>query len=184
LSLNNQIKKEESGMRSLFTKRSAAMLAKLASILLLLGLLASTTGCANRATASLSPGADLSKIKSFYLIPGEEDKENYLIIQKNLEQRGYSVTAGPETPLPYKTDAVVHYVDKWVWDITPYMLELTITFRDALNNYPLAVGNSLHTSLTRKSAENMVDEVLTNIFNAKAGPQQENKESTGAAAPK
>jgi hypothetical protein len=30
----------------------------------------------------------------------------------------------------------------------------------------LAVGNSYHTSLTRKSPEEMVDEVLTNIFNA------------------
>jgi hypothetical protein len=147
-------------------------------------LLASTTGCANRATSSLTPGADLSKIKSFYLIPGAEDKDNYKIIQSNLEHRGYAVTTGPELSLPYKTDAVVHYVDKWMWDITPYMLELTITFRDPINNYPLAVGNSLHTSLTRKSAEAMVDEVLTNIFNAKAGPQQENKESADVTAPK
>jgi len=158
------------------------MLAKLSSILLLLGLLASTTGCANHATASLSPGADLSKIKSFYLIPGEEDKDNYLIIQKDLEHRGYSVTTGPEMPLPYKTDAVVHYVDKWMWDITPYMLELTITFRDPINNYPLAVGNSLHTSLSRKSAEAMVDEVLTNIFSAKAVPKQESKEPASTTA--
>ena len=158
-------------MKKTITKRIAAMMAKLFSVVLLSGLLASTTGCANRATASLSPGSDLSKIKSFYLIPGGEDKENYLIIQKNLEHRGYSVTTGPEMPLPYKTDAVVHYVDKWVWDITPYMLELTITFRDPINNYPLAVGNSLHTSLTRKSADEMVDEVLTNIFNTKSGSQ-------------
>ena len=170
-------------MKTTGTKRFAAIMAKLFSLVLLAGLLAATTGCANHATASLSPGADLSKLKSFYLIPGEEDKENYLIIQKNLEHRGYSVTTGPEMPLPYKSDAVVHYVDKWIWDITPYMLELTITFRDPINNYPLAVGNSLHSSLTRKSAEEMVDEVLTNIFNAKAGPQQENKESAGPKAP-
>lgn len=171
-------------IKNLITKRSAAILLKLASILLLLGLLTSTTGCANRATASLSPVADLSKIKSFYLIPGEEDKDNYLIIQKNLEHRGYSVATGPEMPLPYKTDAVVHYVDKWIWDITPYMLELTITFRDPVNNYPLAVGNSLHTSLSRKSPEAMVDEVLTNIFNAKSVPQQDSKEPAGSSAPK
>jgi hypothetical protein len=171
-------------MKQSVTKRSLAMLAKLASTLLLLGLLAATAGCANRATASLTPGADLTKIKSFYLIPGTEDEDNYKLIASNLEHRGYAVTTGPEMPLPYKTDAVVHYVDKWAWDLTPYMLELTITFRDPVNNYPLAVGNSLHTSLSRKSAENMVDEVLTNIFSAKAGPQQENKESADAKAPK
>ncbi len=152
-------------------------------LLLPLCLLALTTGCANRATATLSPGADLSRIKSFYLIPGTEDKDNYLLIKANLEKRGYSVTTGPEMPLPYKSDAVVTYVDKWMWDITMYMLELTITFRDATNNHPLAVGNSLHTSLTRKSPEEMVDEVLTNIFNTKPTPQVESKEQPAAKAP-
>jgi len=170
-------------MKNNVIKRSLAVMAKLLPVLLLMGLLALTTGCANHATASLSQGADLSKIKSFYLIPGEEDKENFLIIQDNLKRRGYSVTTGPEMPLPYKTDAVVHYVDKWMWDITPYMLELTITFRDPLKNYPLAVGNSLHTSLTRKSPEDMVEEVLTNMFNAKEGPLLENKDSNGTKPP-
>jgi len=172
-------------MKDCFTKRNRAMLWKLVSVLLLVGLLVLSTGCSvNRATASLTPGADLSRIKSFYLIPGKEDEDNYKIIQSNLEHRGYSVITGPEMPLPYKTDAIVHYIDKWMWDITPYMLELTITFRDPINNYPLAVGNSLHTSLSRKSPEEMVDEVLTNIFNAKAAPQPDGKVAGGADASK
>jgi hypothetical protein len=53
-----------------------------------------------------------------------------------------------------------------MWDITMYMLELTINFRDPKNNFPLASGNSFHTSLTRKSPEEMVDEVLNNIQTA------------------
>lgn len=170
-------------MRHVFSKGNMAVAAKLLAAVVLMGLLASATGCANRATASLSPGADLGKLKSFYLVQGEEDKDNYLIIQKNLERRGYSVTTGPELPLPYQADAVVHYVDKWMWDITMYMLELTITFRDPVNNYPLAVGNSLHSSLTRKTAEEMVDEVLTNIFNAKAAPLPETRDSADTKAP-
>lgn len=157
------------------TRKNTRNFAQLFACLLLIGLLATTSGCANRATASLTPGADLSKIKSFYLIPGAEDKDNYLLIKANLEKRGYSVTTGPEMLPPYKTDAVVTYVDKWMWDITMYMLELTITFRDPNNNSPLAVGNSLHSSLTRKSPEEMVDEVLTNIFNAKTEPESGSK---------
>jgi len=58
----------------------------------------------------------------------------------------------------------VTYVDKWMWDITMYLLELTITIRDPQTDYPLANGNSYHTSLTRKSPPEMVDEVLGNIF--------------------
>jgi len=52
-----------------------------------------------------------------------------------------------------------------MWDITMYLLELTVTVRNPSNDFPMAVGNSLHTSLTRKSPEEMVDEVMTNIFN-------------------
>jgi hypothetical protein len=48
------------------------------------------------------------------------------------------------------------------------MLELTVQFRNPSNNFPMATGNSFHTSLTRKSPPEMVDEVLTNIFNAQA----------------
>jgi len=38
--------------------------------------------------------------------------------------------------------------------------------------------------LSRKSDVDMVDEVLTNIFNAKAVPQEEKKEAASAEAPK
>lgn len=47
-----------------------------------------------------------------------------------------------------------------------YMLELTVTIRDPKTEAPLATGNSLHTSLTRKSQTAMVDEVINNIYNA------------------
>lgn len=61
-------------------------------------------------------------------------------------------------------DAVITYVDKWMWDITMYMIELTIQVRDPKTDFTLAVGNSYHTSLTRKSPTEMVDEVMANIF--------------------
>jgi hypothetical protein len=38
-----------------------------------------------------------------------------------------------------------------MWDITLYLLELTVTLRDTTNDFSSAVGNSFHTSLTRKS---------------------------------
>lgn len=61
-------------------------------------------------------------------------------------------------------DAIATYVDKWMWDLTMYMIELTIVVRDPASDFPLATGNSLHTSLTRKSPKEMVDEVTSNIF--------------------
>lgn len=140
---------------------------RLISLVFVFALLSIATGCANRATATLTSGSDLGKLKNFYIVQLPEDKQTHGLIRANLEKRGFTTITGPEMQPPYNSDAVVTYMDKWMWDITMYMMELTINIRNPTNNFPMAVGNSLHSSLTRKSPEEMVDEVLTNIFNAK-----------------
>ena len=124
------------------------------------------TGCAiNRSTATVDPGADLSKIKTIHVVRVPEDGRgiNQLIADR-FTQMGYSATTGPSKVKD--VDAIATYVDKWMWDITMYMIELTIVVRDPASDFPLATGNSLHTSLTRKSPKEMVEEVTTNIFKA------------------
>jgi hypothetical protein len=135
---------------------------------LLLAMLSLMSGCAvNRATASLTPDADLNKVKSVYVVKLPADSHNIdELIKTNLIKRGYAATTGPELKPPYPADAVLTYVDKWMWDITMYMLELTILLRDPNSNFPMASGNSYHTSFSRKSPEAMIDEVLTNIVEA------------------
>jgi hypothetical protein len=144
------------------------MTKRLLPILAVLGILWFVSGCAiNKATASLTPGSSLSDVKSFYVVKLPEDKNGVdELIRKRLVTMGYSATVGPEKSPPYKADAVVTYVDKWIWDMTMYMMELTITLRNPASNFPMATGNSMHTSLTRKTPEEMVEEVLTNIFKA------------------
>lgn len=133
-------------------------------------------GCAvNRATASLTPGADLSNVKSFYVVKQPKDSRGIeKLISDYLVKKGYAATHGSEPPKPEQVDAVVTYVDKWMWDITTYLLELTVTIRNPANDFPLATGNSFHTSLTRKSPEEMVEEVMTNLFKA---PKQSDAEA-------
>jgi hypothetical protein len=141
------------------------MIKKLATALTILSVLWLTSGCANRATASLTPGTDLSRVKQFYVVTASADKNGVdKLIKDQLQKMGYTATVGPEKSPPYQADAVVTYQDKWMWDMTMYMIELTITLRNPQTNFPMAVGNSFHTSLTRKSPEGMVEEVLTNIF--------------------
>jgi hypothetical protein len=107
-------------------EKALKRLLKLAAIL---GFVATiTTGCAvNRATGSVDPAANLSALKTMYVkkIPAEDGGTNELIADK-LRSKGITVTTGEGTP-PDSVDAVVTYVDKWMWDITMYMLELTIT---------------------------------------------------------
>jgi hypothetical protein len=125
-------------------------------------------GCSNSATATLSPGVDLSAVKSYYVVHQPRDTHNlHFLIRDKIVQEGFTATAGPESEKSaHQVNSIVTYVDRWMWDITLYLLELTITFRDATNEFPLAVGKSYHTSLTRLSPEEMVNEVMTNIFNA------------------
>jgi len=122
------------------------------------------SGCVNRATATLNPTADLDGIKSIHVTKHAKDGRGInILIANKLKEIGYQVTSGVDTPVD--VDAVVTYKDKWRWDITMYMLELSVSIRDPQTNFPLASGNSYHTSLTRKSPEEMVDEVINNIFN-------------------
>jgi len=136
-----------------------------ALLLAALAIVATTTaGCAiNRATATIDPSVNLGSLKTMHVAKDPKDDNGIdVLIAEKLRSRGYSVTTGTEKPSA--VDAVVTYVDRWRWDITMYMLELTIAIRDPRNDYPLARGNSYHTSFTRKSPAEMVDEVLANIF--------------------
>lgn len=125
---------------------------------------AAMTGCAvNRASASVDPSANLSGFKAIHVVKLESDDRNvYRDIADKLRVKGFVVTTGEAKPA--NVDATVTYFDKWQWDITMYLLQLTVVVRDPKTDFPLATGESLHTSLTRKSQKEMVDEVIDNIF--------------------
>jgi len=146
-------------------------LKKFTKLLALLGLVVTlSTGCAvNRATATVDPSTKLESLKTMYVkkIPADDGGTNELIAEK-LRTKGVTVTTG-EGAAPSGVDAVVTYVDKWMWDITMYMLSLTVTIRDPKTDFPMATGNSYHTSLTRLSPKEMVNEVVDNIY--KGGAQ-------------
>ncbi len=134
----------------------AAMMAVVASL---------TTGCAvNRATGSVEPGTNLAALKTMYVKKpqGDDGGTGDLIVDK-LRSKGVTVTSGTDAN-PKNVDSVVTYTDKWMWDITMYMLELTVVLRDPNSNFPQAKGNSYHTSLTRLSPKEMVNEVVDNIY--------------------
>lgn len=125
-----------------------------------------TTGCANHSTSSVNPLTNLSSLKTMYVKKFPSDNSGvYEQIADKLRSKGVTVTTGSEAP-PNNIDAIVTYVDKWMWDITMYMLELTVTIRDPKTDVQMATGNSLHTSLTRKSQTEMVDEVVNSIYNS------------------
>jgi len=156
-------------------------LLKPAAILLIVTSL--TTGCANLATGSVSPSTNLSALKTMFVkhYPSDNSGVNLEIADK-LRSKGVTVTTGPEAPSK-NYDAIVTYIDKWMWDITMYMLELTITIRDPKNESLMATGNSYHTSLTRKSQTEMVDEVVNSIYNGSNNAISQNTSTQQVLSP-
>jgi len=136
--------------------------------LLLLSFLASfVSACSvNKAEATLYPDQTLKGVDSFHVVKiAADDRGVDQLIVNKLESLGKTVTSGTKDQSPEGVDAVVTYIDKWMWDITMYMLELTVVFSNPESDFPIAQGYSMHTSLTRLSPEEMVDEVITNIYN-------------------
>jgi hypothetical protein len=128
-------------------------------------------GCVvDRESASVSPDVNLSRLKKLYVAKFAPDGRGVNdLIALELRRMGFEVATGPDIPATTDADAIVTYRDRWRWDITMYMLELRIFVRDPKTDGVLAVGNSSHGTLSRKSPEEMVAEVLSNIFGKARG---------------
>lgn len=135
---------------------------KLIKLTLLLCALVFLTGCANT-DFSKAPGADLSRLQSFFVVKLPADERGIeRLISDRLNLMGFSSSYG--TSAPEGVDAIVTYQDKWMWDITMYMIQLDIQIRDGRDSRVLATGRSYRPSLQRKTPEGMVEEVLTQLL--------------------
>lgn len=136
-------------------------------ILILTTLTLLVTACANRQSVTVAPTTNMSALKNIYVVHQPKDKDQInVLIADNLRMRGVTATTG-DGPAPANADAVITYIDKWMWDITMYLLQLTVTVREPKTDYPMASANSLHSSLTRLSPTEMVAETMNNIYNGK-----------------
>lgn len=149
--------------------RSMLFMKSMAKVIGLLFLLFLMVGCSKAIIKSdCDPNIDLAKLKTFYVrkLPAEEMGLEKIIAGK-LNEFGFQATSGVHSTPPHPVDAIVTYRDRWMWDITMYMLEINIKFRNPQTDYVFANGKSYRTSLARKSPEEMIDEVLRDMFAGK-----------------
>lgn len=123
-------------------------------------------GCAvNRETAAAAAEVDLSRLKAVYVVRSADDERGvYIAIVERLRQMGRSPSSGSAAAVPTGADAVLTYQAQWQWDVTMYLLELRVEMRDPRTAALLGMAVSHHTSLTRKTTAEMVDEALGNLF--------------------
>jgi hypothetical protein len=112
-----------------------------------------------------APDANVKGLKSFYVTRVPEDERGIeKIIAGRLSAMGYTATSGDEPRSPDRVDAVVTYQDRWMWDITMYMIKLDVQIHDGNSGAVIARAQAMRPSLQRKSPEGMVQEVLAEIF--------------------
>jgi hypothetical protein len=105
------------------------------------------------------------RIKTVYVQKVEGDGYNvYQVITARLNAMGFKASTGASADPPEPVDAIVTYVDRWMWDLTMYMIRLNIQVRDGTTRSILASGESYRPSLERRSAQEMVAETLDAIF--------------------
>lgn len=123
------------------------------------------SGCVTQLNSDVSPEAKLQELNKIYVVHLPQDGRGVdKLIADRLSVMGKQATSGERSAMPADVDAVVTYQDKWMWDITMYMIELNVQVRRPDNDIALATGHSLRTSLARKSPAEMVAEVLNDIF--------------------
>lgn len=119
-------------------------------------------------TRQLSPSfseGKLASMRTFYVRKHADD--DYGVgedIATQLRQMGYSATAGSAQKSPRKVDGVISYMDRWVWDMTMYMLSLDLQVRDPGSDVILANAKTVRSSLIRKPQEEMARETLTKLL--------------------
>lgn len=137
--------------------RQRALLAFLAPAVLMFAACASPT-----LEVKKMPDADLLPIKTVFVQRLAEDERGIdQLIVNQLTRMGFAATNSVIDP---PSDAIVTYQDRWMWDITMFMVQLSIQVRDGQTKMVLANGRSWRPSLERKSPEEMVEEVLMAIF--------------------
>lgn len=129
-----------------------------------IGCLAAFTGCATT-SGTVVAGADISRVKKIYVVklPKDERGVNQHFADR-LVALGYQATTGEASATPADIDAILTYQDKWMWDITMYMIELNAQLRQPKTEMMMANARSFRPSLQRKSPPEMVDEVLVNLL--------------------
>lgn len=135
------------------------------ALLLIAAIFLSLPSCVQQVKSTKAPGANLSNLKTFYVERYAPDTRGIDgVIAGQLQAKGFNATHGASKKAPANADARLTYVDRWMWDITMYLLKLDIQITDAKTGAILAKGESTRTSLARKSPEFMAREILDDIF--------------------
>jgi hypothetical protein len=144
-------------------RRGLASIPKFAGFTLIAAILG---GCVSRPVASAVLGPDrLQAAKVYYVVRHDgDDYEIHKLITRELRSRGFEAYSGPADERPDDAAAIVVYEDRWMWDLSMYLLTLKIDIRDGRTNTILASAQSYRPSMQRLPPDKVVPELMGLIF--------------------
>ena len=126
-------------------------------------------GCSTNVSRFQMPGTDLSKVRTLYMRPLDDEREAVelrSLLEANLRQRGFQIADDDEAIKGVEGGFIFDTATDWHWDLTWYLLELRVAIYDPEDNTLIAQAQSQQTSLARQSIEVIVDRALASLFSS------------------
>lgn len=86
------------------------------------------------------------------------------MIADEIRSRGFEAESGVAGARPSGSDVLVVSEDRWMWDMSNYLIFLRIDLRDPETNVLLATGSSYQTSFARKPENEVVATIIAGMF--------------------
>jgi len=135
---------------------------------LLLALLLPWLGGCSELTTRVATSVDLSRFEKIYVEHRLTDGRGVdQAIVSGLRHLGYDATFGPPIMMPRETDLVIRYEDEWNFDLTTYMISISIEVRGAKQDKLLAEAHYYRPSITGDKPSDLIDRILAKLFKAK-----------------
>lgn len=154
-------------MKTSFSTRSQTSLRALGAAALV-ALAWTQNACVHSSDRVLAPDCGAAKIDRMRSLHVQrhalDDHQLAEDIAAQLRRMGKTATVGGVNSSAGRADGVITYTDKWMWDITMYLLSLDIQLREPGSGAVLATAKTTRTSLVRKSQAEMVGETLDTMF--------------------
>lgn len=113
-------------------------------------------------SATYSPGADLSRVRTVYVqkLPADQRGIEKLFVRQ-LNEWGYQATTGIEAKPATPVEAVLTYEDRWRWwSVRMFMWRLNVEIRDGQTGALLASAEQPGSTAEYVPPEEMVKAVL------------------------
>ncbi len=122
-------------------------------------------GCSASVTGFVVPGERLEPGGAYYIVFTERDDHGlHELLRKELSYYRPDTSSGFADRMPAETDYLVEYDAQWQWDITWYLLVLSVRIYDPATRLMIATASSTRTSGARTAPDKMVAEALAELF--------------------